>query len=168
MAYGNHAEIGQAIKESIAAGTVKRDELFITSKIWNTWHSQAKCAEAVDLVLSELQLDYIDMMLIHWPQGYAEIPLPPGQILPKAISLHVFRKENKKHILQDENGVLMYADTDYVDTWKALQVDCFQLCSYSKSSCRTRCAGVKCARLVCRTSTTSSYNGCWTRVVMCR
>lgn len=48
------------------------------------YHSPAKCAEAVDSILRELRLQYIDMVLIHWPQGYCEkTPLPKGQIVPK-------------------------------------------------------------------------------------
>jgi diketogulonate reductase-like aldo/keto reductase len=59
--------------------------VFITSKIWNTYHSYEKCLEGgdyyylfiiiylgVDICLKELQLDYIDLMLIHWPHAFAE------------------------------------------------------------------------------------------------
>ncbi len=51
---------------------MKREELFITSKIWNTFHSYGKAKEAISIILTELQMDYLDLLLIHWPMGYKE------------------------------------------------------------------------------------------------
>ncbi|AOG60484.1 aldo/keto reductase [Spiroplasma helicoides] len=61
--YGNHKQIAKTIKKS----GVKREELFITSKIWNKDHGYENAVKAVDRILEELELDYIDLILIHWP-----------------------------------------------------------------------------------------------------
>ncbi|MFI3319352.1 MAG: aldo/keto reductase [Rikenellaceae bacterium] len=63
--YGNEAEIGVAIKELIAEGTVTREELWITSKLWNDQHDNV--IEACKKSMADLQLDYLDLYLVHWP-----------------------------------------------------------------------------------------------------
>lgn len=63
--YGNEKEIGQAIKEAIAEGIVTREELWITSKVWNDKHEHV--SEACQQSLEDLQLDYLDLYLVHWP-----------------------------------------------------------------------------------------------------
>ncbi|QHX36757.1 aldo/keto reductase [Spiroplasma sp. BIUS-1] len=61
--YNNHKVVARALKES----NVKREEVFITSKIWNTHHAYDLAKQAIDEILEELELDYIDLLLIHWP-----------------------------------------------------------------------------------------------------
>ncbi len=63
--YGNEKEIGVAIKEIIAEGVVTREELWITSKLWNDQHHNV--AEACRQSMEDLQLDYLDLYLVHWP-----------------------------------------------------------------------------------------------------
>ncbi len=63
--YGNEAEIGDAIAELIAEGTVTREELWITSKLWNDQHDNV--IEACRKSLADLKLDYVDLYLVHWP-----------------------------------------------------------------------------------------------------
>lgn len=63
--YGNEKEIGQAIAEVIREGTVTREELWITSKVWNDMHDRV--IEACKKSLADLQLDYFDLYLVHWP-----------------------------------------------------------------------------------------------------
>lgn len=65
--YGNEKEIGQAIADAINGGEVTRNELWITSKLWNNRHRKADIQAAIELTLSDLQLDYLDLYLIHWP-----------------------------------------------------------------------------------------------------
>ncbi|MCU4154353.1 aldo/keto reductase [Carboxylicivirga sp. A043] len=65
--YGNEKEVGNAIKTCIEEGTVTRDELWVTSKLWNNMHGENNVAPAIQKTLSDLQLEYLDLYLIHWP-----------------------------------------------------------------------------------------------------
>ncbi|KHJ95731.1 oxidoreductase, aldo/keto reductase family protein [Oesophagostomum dentatum] len=98
--YGNQVEIGKTLQKLFASG-VKRGDIFVASKVWNTFHSAPACKRHVVDILRQLQLDYIDLMLIHYPMGYAEggdeFPTKPGTDEPD------------------------YSDVDYLETWKALE-----------------------------------------------
>ncbi|MDD3322281.1 MAG: aldo/keto reductase [Paludibacter sp.] len=63
--YGNEKEIGLVLKEVISEGIVTRDELWITSKVWNDKHK--KVVESCKQTQEDLQLDYLDLYLVHWP-----------------------------------------------------------------------------------------------------
>lgn len=63
--YGNEDEVGAGLKEAIASGAVKREEIFVTTKLWCTFHTRVE--EALDLSLKSLGLDYVDLYLMHWP-----------------------------------------------------------------------------------------------------
>lgn len=75
--YGNEAEIGQALSESFKEGVVSRDQMWITSKLWNDSHAPEDAQPALMKTLSDLQLDYLDLYLIHWP-----IALKKGVFIP--------------------------------------------------------------------------------------
>lgn len=63
--YGNEAEIGTAIQEVIAEGAVTREELWITSKLWNDQHDNV--IESCKKSMADLKVDYLDLYLVHWP-----------------------------------------------------------------------------------------------------
>eukprot|EP01083_Nonionella_stella_P035559 97019_1 len=63
--YGNEVEIGHVIADNLRNGTIKREDLFVTSKVFN--HEWDKASEALESSLKDLQLDYVDAFLIHWP-----------------------------------------------------------------------------------------------------
>ena len=77
-----------------------REDLFITSKLWNTFHRPDLVVPALKKTLENLKTPYVDLYLIHWPFAYKE----EGDLFPK-----------------DENDKLQFSDVDYVDTWKALE-----------------------------------------------
>jgi alcohol dehydrogenase (NADP+) len=63
--YGNEREIGEVLHEILQSGPVKREELWITSKVWNDMHD--RLIESCKQSLANLQLDYLDLYLVHWP-----------------------------------------------------------------------------------------------------
>ncbi|CBF70414.1 hypothetical protein AN5986.2 [Aspergillus nidulans FGSC A4] len=63
--YGNETEVGEGIKRALSEGIVKRSEIFVTTKLWCTYHTRIQ--QALDLSLSKLGLDYVDLYLVHWP-----------------------------------------------------------------------------------------------------
>jgi len=100
LAYQNEHEVGAAIKEKIADGTITRKDLFVTSKLWNTFHSFAAVEQGLRMTLKNLELEYLDLYLIHWPMGYQENTV----LFPK-----------------DDNGKFIYHDADFLETWKGME-----------------------------------------------
>ncbi|SPO29448.1 related to GCY1 - galactose-induced protein of aldo/keto reductase family [Ustilago trichophora] len=98
--YQNQEEIGGALKKIIPS-VVKREELFITSKLWNNAHRPENVQAAYEDTLNELGLDYLDLYLIHWPVAF-----PAGKEL-------VTKSEDGKESIIDR-------EVSIVDTWKAV------------------------------------------------
>lgn len=65
--YGNEAGVGQGIREAMEETDIAREDLFITSKVWNSELGYEKTIAAYEESLSKLGLDYLDLFLIHWP-----------------------------------------------------------------------------------------------------
>lgn len=98
--YGNEAEVGAALADAIAAGKVTRDELWITSKLWNTYHHPDHVRAACERSLSDLRLDYLDLYLVHFPIALEFVPFEtayppewrpaPGEAMRRAaVPLHL-------------------------------------------------------------------------------
>jgi alcohol dehydrogenase (NADP+) len=64
--YGNEKEIGFSLQEAMKGG-IKREELWITSKLWNDKHAEEDVIPACQQTLNDLQLEYLDLYLVHWP-----------------------------------------------------------------------------------------------------
>ena len=97
--YGNEAEVGQAIRAAIADREVSREELWITSKLWNSAHPRAQVRGALEQTLRDLQLSYVDLYLIHWP-----IALKPGVHFPSSGA-----------------DIMALADAPLEDTWAGME-----------------------------------------------
>ena len=98
--YQNEENVGKALHDVLSRGVVKREELWITSKLWNTEHSPEHVESACRHTLEQLQLDYLDLYIIHWPT-----PFVRGEGL----------------FPTDETGKVKLADVPIVDTWKAME-----------------------------------------------
>lgn len=80
--YGNEREVGDGIRKATADKACSREQLWITSKLWNTYHHPQHVRPALERTLSDLQVDYLDLYLIHFPITLKHVPIetryPPG------------------------------------------------------------------------------------------
>ncbi|WP_448852037.1 aldo/keto reductase [Corynebacterium sp. 335C] len=65
--YGNEVGVGQGIADAIRDGVVERSDLFVTTKIWHTENARDKARASAEASLKRLGLDYVDLLLVHWP-----------------------------------------------------------------------------------------------------
>lgn len=97
--YNNEKEVGKALQKVFQDGLVKREELFITSKLWNSSHRREDVKPALKQSLKDLQLEYLDLYLVHWP-----ISFKPG------VGFAEIRKD-----------FYTYSDVPLIQTWAAME-----------------------------------------------
>ncbi|CAI9612395.1 unnamed protein product, partial [Staurois parvus] len=98
--YGNEVEVGRAIHNKITDGTIRREDLFLTGKLWSTFHRPDLVRNGLQKSLRALQIDYLDLFLIHMPIEFQ----PSDDLIPV-----------------DKDGKYLYDDTDIQDTWEAME-----------------------------------------------
>jgi alcohol dehydrogenase (NADP+) len=99
--YRNEREVGNALQSALAAGGIAREEIFVTTKLWNSNHRPERVEPAFQASLARLGLNYLDLYLIHTPFAFQ-----PGDDQDP----------------RDQNGNVLYDhDVTLLDTWKALE-----------------------------------------------
>lgn len=100
--YGNEKQVGEGIARALDAGLCTREDLWVTSKLWNTYHKEEHVIMAMDQTLHDLGLEYLDLYLIHFPIALEFVPFearyPPEWVFdpasdtpmmkPAAVPLH--------------------------------------------------------------------------------
>lgn len=99
--YRNESEVGEALQAGLAAGGLTREDIFVTTKLWNTNHRPERVAPAFEASLKRLQINYLDLYLIHTPFAFQ-----PGE----------------EQDPRDQNGNVIYdSDVTLADTWRAME-----------------------------------------------
>ncbi|MBR0692013.1 aldo/keto reductase [Bradyrhizobium lablabi] len=99
--YRNEAAVGDAMQETFKTGTVRREDVFVTTKLWNSNHRPERVKPAFDASRRRLQLDYLDCYLIHTPFAF---------------------KPGDEQDPRDEHGRVMYdSGVTLMETWQALE-----------------------------------------------
>lgn len=99
-AYKNEKETGQAIRSKIADGVVKREDIFLTTKLWCTFHRPELVQVGLERSLQNFQLDFVDLYLIHYP-----VSIKPSEEL----------------YTKDENGKILFETVDLCAIWEAME-----------------------------------------------
>jgi alcohol dehydrogenase (NADP+) len=99
--YRNEREVGEALRMGLTSGGIKREDIFVTTKLWNTNHRPERVATALLASLDRLGLDYVDLYLMHTPFAFQ-----PGDDQDP----------------RDENGQIIYdRGVTLIDTWRAME-----------------------------------------------
>ena len=109
--YGNEQEVGEGIRRAIGEGVIAgRDDLWVTSKLWNTYHAKEHVPLALQRTLDDLGLDYLDLYLVHFPIALKFVPFeeryPPEWVHDPSAA---------------DGGAMEYARVPMQETWEAME-----------------------------------------------
>ncbi|CAG2170794.1 unnamed protein product [Oppiella nova] len=102
-AYENEVEVGKAINDAIADGKVKREDLYIVSKLWLTFFRRDRVEVCVKKMLANLNTPYLDLCLMHWPMSFGD------------------NTNDKDLVPTGANGKVIEGDIDYLEAWQGLE-----------------------------------------------
>ncbi|KAJ1942165.1 NAD(P)H-dependent D-xylose reductase (XR), partial [Kickxella alabastrina] len=104
--YANEKETGQGIRRAISEGLVTREDLFITSKLWCTYHAKEHVKPALQKTLGDLQLEYLDLYLVHFPIALKFVP---------------FEERYPPEWSHQPGGPVIPANVPFRDTWEGME-----------------------------------------------
>jgi len=99
LVYGNEVEVGNAIKKALDEDIITRENLWVTSKLWNNAHKEEDVIPALKQTLQDLKLDYLNLYLMHWPVAFRP-------------DLDGFPENDEDYLSLDEVPI--------IETWKAM------------------------------------------------
>lgn len=97
--YGNEEEVGNALNKALNDGVITREDLWVTSKLWNNAHKKENVIPALQKTLKDLELDYLDLYLMHWPVAFSP---------------------NVEGFPEREEGYLSLDEVPLIETWNAM------------------------------------------------
>ncbi|KAK2918292.1 aldo-keto reductase family 1 member B1 isoform X1 [Channa argus] len=98
--YNNEVDVGKALCSKMKQGIIKRQDMFIVSKLWCTHYSPDDIPVCLNKSMKDLQLDYLDLYLVHFPVGLQKIG---DELFPR------------------KDGKILTSDVDYVDVWRVME-----------------------------------------------